>query len=238
MRNEKRRILMIRSQSVRKASFFVRRIAPVVVLTAAVAITPTVLVFAEGGVYSGAPISLELVDADLLRLLTAFSEMTDYVLAVDAQTAEMGSLDHTITVDYNSIPWDQALDEILIASHLSWTLEGKVLWIHQPDSEPTGDRNFTGDAINLRLKDAKLTDVLRNLSRVTGVEIEFDPAIETTISVALRSIPWDQVLDLILRISGYGYAKEGNGIEVFRISDPVGMQLINTSTITADGDNG
>jgi len=229
---------MIRSQPVQKASFFYRRIAPIVALTAAVAITPAVLAFAECGVYSGAPISLELVDADLLRLLTAFSEMTDYVFAVDAQTAEMGGLDHTITVDYSSIPWDQALDEILIASHLSWTLEGKVLWIHQPDSEPSGDRNFTGDAINLRLEDAKLTDVLRNLSRATGVEIEFDPTIETTISVALRSIPWDQVLDLILRISGYGYTQEGNGIEVFRVSDPVGMQLINTSTITAEGDNG
>jgi type II secretory pathway component HofQ len=233
----KRRILMIRTQPVRKASFFVRRIAPLVVLTAAVAITPTVPAFAEGGIYSGAPISLELIDADLQQLLTTFSEMTDFVFAVDAQAVEMGGLDHLVTVDYKSIPWDQALDEILIASGLTWTLEGKVLWIHLPKSGPGGDRNFTGDAINLRLEDAKLTDVLRSLAKVTGLGIEFDPDIEATISVALRSVPWDQVLDLILRISGFSFTQEGNGIEVFEVSDAKGMQLVSASAISDEGDD-
>jgi len=222
---------MIRSQPFRKASFFVSRIATLVVLTAAVAITPTVSAFAEGGIYSGAPISLQIIDADLQQLLTTFSEMTGFVFAVDAQTVEMGGLDHLVTVDYKSIPWDQALDEILTASGLSWTLEGRVLWIHQPNSEPTGDRNFTGDAINLRLKDAKLTDVLRNLAKVTGLEIDIDPDIEATVSVSLRGVPWDQVLDLILRIGGFDFSQQGNGIEVFKVSDTKGRQLLANSGI-------
>lgn len=222
---------MIRSQPIRKASFFVSRIAPIVFFTAALAITPAVTVSAEGGIYSGAPISLDIVDADLEQLLTTFSEMTELVFAVDARTVETGGLDHRVTVEYKSIPWDQALDEILTASGLSWTLEGKVLWIHLPESEPIGDRNFTGEAINLRLKDARLTDVLGSLSKVTGVEIDFDPDIETTISVALRSVPWDQVLDLIFRISGFDFSQQGSSIEVFRVSDTKGMQLIAISEI-------
>jgi len=217
---------MIGSKQIRTALFIVRRIAPVVFFTAALTVTPTVPAFADSGVYSGALISLELIDADLQRVLTVFSKATDFVFAVDAQTVEMGGLDHLVTVDYESIPWDEALDEILIASDLEWTLEGKVLWIHLPDSGPDGDRNFTGDAITLKLKDAKLAIVLDNLSRVTGLTIDFNPDIETTISVALRSIPWDQALDLILRISGFDYAQEGNSIEVFRVSDTKGMQLI------------
>lgn len=222
---------MIRSQLFRNASFFVSRVAPVVFFTAALAITPAVPVFAEGRIYSGAPISLELVDADLEQLLITLSDLTDLVFAVDAETVLMGGLDQKVSVDYDSIPWDQALNEILTASGLSWTLEGKVLWIHEPNSAPGGDRNFTGDAINLRLKDARLTDVLGSLSKVTGVEIEFDPDIETTISVALRSVPWDQVLDLILRISGFEYIHEGDSIEVLRVTDTKGMQLIATSEI-------
>ena len=229
---------MIRSKLIRMTSLIVRRIAPVVFLTAVVTAIPAGHASAQTSVYSGAPISLELVDADLQDLLTAFSDMTDFVFVVDSQTAEMGGLDHLVTVDYKSIPWDQALDEILIASGLTWTLEGKVLWIHLPNSGPGGDRNFTGDAINLRLEDAKLTDVLRSLAKVTGLGIEFDPDIETTISVALRSVPWDQVLDLILRISGFDYFQEGNSIEVFRVRDTKGMQLINASAITAEENNG
>jgi type II secretory pathway component HofQ len=229
---------MIGSKHIRTASFIVRRIAPVVFFTAALVVTPAGPATAETNVYSGAPISLDLVDADLQKLLTTFSDLTDFFFAVDARTVEMGGLDHLVTADYEMVPWDQALDEILIASGLAWTLEGKVLWIHLPESRPGGDRNFTGDAINLRLKDAKLTDVLRSLAKVTGLEIDFDPGIDTTISVALRSVPWDQVLDLILRISGFDYSLEGNTIEVFKISDTEGMQLIDASAITAEGEDG
>jgi type II secretory pathway component HofQ len=222
------------AKAVRAASFIVRRIMPVVFFATVLAVIPARPAMAGANIYSGAAISLELVDADLQEVLTLFSELTDLVFAVDPRTVAMGGLDHLVTVDYEMVPWDQALDEILIASGLTWTLEGKVLWIHLPESGPGGDRNFTGDAINLRLEGAKLADVLRSLSKVTGLAIDFDPDIETTTSVALRGIPWDQVLDLILRISGFDYSQVGNNIEVFRVTHTKGMQLISTSVIRAE----
>lgn len=222
---------MIDTTPNRQATSTLRRIAPVVFLTAALAVTPAVPASAETPVYSGAPITLDLVDADLQYLLATFSDLTGFVFAVDALTVEMSGLDRLVTANYKQIPWDQALDEILIASGLAWTLEGKVLWIHKPDSAPDGDRNFTGDVINLRLEDAKLTDVLRTMEKLTGLGIEFDPDIEATISVALRGIPWDQVLDLVLRISGFDYSQEGSKIEVFRVTDTKGMQLFAHSEI-------
>jgi len=222
---------MIRSQNSRTESFIARRIAPVVFLAASLAAIPAGPASAGSGGYSGEPISLDLVDAELEHLLTSFSELTEFVFVADAQTVESGGLDLLVTAEYEMVPWDQVLDEILIAAGLSWTLEGKVLWIHLPDSGPDGDRNFTGDAINLRLEDAKLTDVLRSMSKVTGLEIEFDTDNESTISVALRSVPWDQVLDLILAISGFDYSQSGEGIEVFKVSDAKGMQLIPKSAI-------
>jgi type II secretory pathway component HofQ len=234
-RKNERRLLMIGSENTRTASSTVRQIAPVVFLTAALAVIPSGPASAAAPVHSGPPISLELVDADLQRVLTAFAEATGFVFAADARTVEMGGLDRLVTVDYEQVPWDQALDEILIAAGLTWTLEGKVLWIHLPDSGPDGDRNFTGDAIDLRLEDAKLADVLHNLAKVTGLGIDFDPDIETTVSVALRSVPWDQVLDLILRISGFEYTNEEQSIEVFRVTDTKGMQFISASSFSAEG---
>ena len=212
----------------------VRGIASLVMFAATLIFGPTAPAAAGGSFYSGEPISLDVVDADLQHLLGRFSDVTGFVFAVDAQTVEMGGLDHLVTVDYEEVPWDRALDEILVASGLTWTLEGKVLWIHLPDSAPTGDRNFTGDTINLRLEDAKLADVLSTLAKVTGVDIEFNPEIETTISVALRSVPWDQALDLILRISGFDSFQDGKNIEVFRVRETKGMQLMAASAITAE----
>lgn len=187
------------------------------------AATPLV---AGSDIYTGQPISLELTEANLVNVLAMFSEATDCVVVADARTAAEGGLDRTVTVNYEEIPWDQALDEILAASGLEWTLEGKVLWIHLPAITPSGNRNFTGNAINLRLQEAKLADVLSNLSKVTGLGIDFDPAMDTTVTVSLRGIPWDQVLDLVVRISGYEYALEGESITVFRVSDEKGMQFL------------
>ena len=225
---------MIGSQLNRTASFIARRITPAVFFTAALAFTPAIPAVAGSEVYSGAPISLELVDADLQNVLTVFSKTTDFVFAIDAQTAEMGGLDHLISVDYRSVPWDRALDEILIEAGLGWTLEGKVLWIHLPANSPTGDRNFTGDTINLRLSDAKLVNVLDSISHVSGLKIDFDPNLETTVSVSLCNVPWDQALDLILRISGYDFAQENDILKVYQVSDSKGMQFITASCPTTE----
>ena len=222
---------MIGSTKSHPASFILRRIAPAVVFTAALVITPAGPGAAETNVYSGAPISLELVDADLQKLLITFSDLTELVFVVDSRTFEMGGLNHLVTVDYEMVPWDQALDEILAKAGLEWTVEGKILWIHLPEFAPDGDRNFTGDVINLRLEDAMLADVLSTMSKLTELDIRFDPDIETTISVQLRGVPWDQVLDFILRISGFESTRDGSGIEVFKISDSLVLKVIATSEI-------
>jgi type II secretory pathway component HofQ len=212
---------MIGSITRHTGSFIVRRIAPALVFTAIL----TGPAIADAEVYTGAPITLDITDADLKDVLEIFADITDFVFAVDAQTAETGGLDQTVTVNYELVAWDRVLDEILIEAGLDWTLEGRVLWIHLPAHAPTGDRNFTGDAITLRLRDVELADVFETLSKVTGFDMEFDPHVEGTITVSLREIPWDQVLDLILRISGYEYVQEGEVLNVFKTSDGQGLQL-------------
>jgi len=210
----------------RIVSSFTGRSVSVILTAGWVWIWMAIPAVAAADMYAGRPISLELENASLEHVLATLSEVTGYAFVVDAQTAAEGTLDQPVTVDYELIPWDQVLDEILSTSGLKWSLEGKVLWIHRPAHEPSGDHNFTGEAVNLRLRGAKLTDVLSNLSRVTGLRIDFDPGIETTVTVNLREIPWDQVLDLILRISGFGYTTEDNSISVFRVTDDKGMQLL------------
>jgi len=210
-------------------SFIVRRIAPALFFSAGLTIALTFSAAANAEVYTGAPITLDIADADLKDVLEVFAKVTDFVFVVDAQTAEIGGVDQTVTVNHELVAWDPVLDEILIAAGLEWTLEGKVLWIHLPAYSPTGDRNFTGDAITLRLDNAELVDVFETLSRVTGLNMEFDSEVEGSVTVNLRNVPWDQVLDVILRISGFEYVQEGEVLKVFKTSDSRGMQLMPTS---------
>jgi type II secretory pathway component HofQ len=177
-------------------------------------------------VYSGEPISLELTGADLETMLANFAQITGYAFAVDPQTASYGSLDQVVDALYEETPWDQVIDEILSEAGLAWTLEGRVLWIHIPGAGPTGDRNFTGDQIRLRLEDADIRDVLATFSKITGHTIELAPEVGGSVSLRLESVPWDQVLDFILTISGLAYELDGDVISVYPVTDARGRQLI------------
>jgi len=73
---------------------------------------------------------------------------------------------------------------------------------------------FTGEPITLTLKDADIKDVLRTFSALTNLNIVTDPGVSGSVTVELRNVPWDQALDLILRINNLGYVLENNVLRV------------------------
>ncbi|MEO6325085.1 MAG: type IV pilus secretin PilQ [Thermoanaerobaculia bacterium] len=78
-----------------------------------------------------------------------------------------------------------------------------------------GDKPYTGEPITLNLKDADIKDTLQKFSELTGLNIVLDPDVRGTVTVSLTDIPWDQALELILKINNLGYVLEGS---VMRIS--------------------
>jgi len=74
-----------------------------------------------GKVYSGEPISLNLKDADIKDVIRTFSDLTGLNIAVDP------GVQGTVTVNFNEVPWDQALDIILRQNNLTYTIEGNVM---------------------------------------------------------------------------------------------------------------
>ncbi|HQR67223.1 MAG TPA: type IV pilus secretin PilQ, partial [Thermoanaerobaculia bacterium] len=77
-----------------------------------------------------------------------------------------------------------------------------------------GDRQYTGDPITLNLKDADIKDTLQRFSELTQLNIVLDPDVRGTVTVSLTDIPWDQALELILRINQLGYVIEGNVMRI------------------------
>jgi type IV pilus secretin PilQ/predicted competence protein len=72
-------------------------------------------------VYSGEPISLNLKDADIKDVIRTFADLTGLNIAVDPQVSG------TVTVNFNEVPWDQALSIILRQNNLTYTIEGNVM---------------------------------------------------------------------------------------------------------------
>ena len=82
----------------------------------------------------------------------------------------------------------------------------------------TEEQQFTGEPITLTLKDADIKDVLKTFSVLTDLNIVLDPGVSGSVTVELRDVPWDQALDLILRINGLDYVLENNVLRVAAIS--------------------
>jgi type IV pilus assembly protein PilQ len=79
---------------------------------------------------------------------------------------------------------------------------------------PNASRRFTGHPISLDFQGADLRAVLRTFSEISGLNIVIDPAVTGTVDVALRDVPWDQALDIILRANKLGYLVDGTIVRI------------------------
>jgi type II secretory pathway component HofQ len=75
-------------------------------------------------------------------------------------------------------------------------------------------RRYVGEPISLDLKDADLRDVLLTFSRLARLNMVIDPDVRGSVTVRLENVPWDQALDVILKVNGLGYVFEGTIVRV------------------------
>jgi type IV pilus assembly protein PilQ len=80
------------------------------------------------------------------------------------------------------------------------------------------DRKYSGHPISLDFQGADLRAVLRTFSEISGLNMVIDPAVQGTVDVALRDVPWDQALDIILRANKLGYLIDGTIVRIAPLS--------------------
>ncbi len=117
-------------------------------------------------------------------------------------------------------PWvaddNQLIEQATAAKVLdSPTMAGESYAATEVDNQ---QEQWTGEPITLTLKDADVKDVLKTFSVLTELNIVLDPGVSGSVTVELREVPWDQALDLILKINGLDYVLENNVLRVAPIS--------------------
>jgi len=80
------------------------------------------------------------------------------------------------------------------------------------------EQQYTGEPISLQLKDADIADVLKTFAALTGLNIVLDPGVSGSVTVELHDVPWDQALDLILKINGLDFVLDNNVVRVAPIN--------------------
>ena len=82
-----------------------------------------------------------------------------------------------------------------------------------------GSSKWQGHPISLDFKDGDLQDIFRLFADITGLNVVVNPGISGRVTLVLREVPWDQSLDLILKINGLGYTIEDNVLRIATLAD-------------------
>ncbi len=88
----------------------------------------------------------------------------------------------------------------------------------QPQTLAEPEETYSGDILSCKFKDADLRDVILYLGDFAGLNVVFDPEVRGTVTVDLKDVPWDQALDVILKINKMGKSLEGNILRIAPIN--------------------
>jgi type IV pilus assembly protein PilQ len=79
---------------------------------------------------------------------------------------------------------------------------------------PAQGRGYTGQPVVLDFQGADLRAVLRTFAEISGLNMVIDPTVQGSVDVALRDVPWDQALDIILRANKLSYVVDGTVVRI------------------------
>ncbi len=73
-----------------------------------------------------------------------------------------------------------------------------------------GETRYVGRRISLDFQQADISNVLRLIAEVSGFNIVVGEGVKSKVTMKLVSVPWDQALDMIMKMNGLGKIKQGN----------------------------
>jgi len=73
-----------------------------------------------------------------------------------------------------------------------------------------GETRYIGRRISLDFQQADISNVLRLIAEVSGLNVVVGEGVKSKVTMKLVSVPWDQALDMILKMNGLGKIRQSN----------------------------
>ncbi len=78
------------------------------------------------------------------------------------------------------------------------------------DDLVVGQTRFVGRRISLDFQQADITNILRLIAEVSGFNIVVGEGVKSKVTMKMVSVPWDQALDMLLKMNGLGMIRQGS----------------------------
>jgi len=80
----------------------------------------------------------------------------------------------------------------------------------RPGDVEVGATRFVGRRISLDFQQADITNILRLIAEVSGFNIVVGENVKAKVTMKLVNVPWDQALDMLLKMNGLGMIRQGS----------------------------
>ena len=96
------------------------------------------------------------------------------------------------------------------------TVKGKQLHIEivpmgkEQQEALNSEKKYTGEPISLDFQDVPVRQVLQIIAQVNGFNLVTTDSVTGNVTISLSGVPWDQALDMIMRVKGLDKRLEGN----------------------------
>ena len=87
------------------------------------------------------------------------------------------------------------------------------------DDIVAGQTRFVGRRISLDFQQADVTNILRLIADVSGFNIVVGEGVKSKVTMKLVNVPWDQALDMLLKMNGLGMIRQGSIVWVDTLSN-------------------
>jgi len=107
-------------------------------------------------------------------------------------------------------PWEKVLSQTVAKAQPAAEAETT-----EQQKLPFTTKKFTGEKIALNFYETDIKNVFRILMDVSGKNFAIDKDVSGKVTLTFdKPVPWDQVLDLVLRMNGLGMVYEGDIIRI------------------------
>jgi type IV pilus secretin PilQ/predicted competence protein len=81
----------------------------------------------------------------------------------------------------------------------------------------SGRSQFSGDPYDFSFKNADISNLLKFIAKISGLNMVIDPDVTGRFTCELIQVPWDQALELILKVNGLDMIQEGNILRIGKV---------------------
>ncbi len=101
-------------------------------------------------------------------------------------------------------------EHLAYQSNLVFTLEVKPIKPEEQEKRKKEELGYTGEKLSLNFQNIEVRAVLQLIADFTGLNLVASDTVTGNVTLRLKSVPWDQALDIVLRTKGLAMRQMGN----------------------------